>query len=126
MENKIEVVKSFCLGQKKLVNVLIYGKNIDSEKPSFSFDIKFSDGSVLSWDKCSENYGGFEYVSQEDAVDAALDFLVDHANFQQINEKDLRKASYDADLNGELDCFNDNPEDNIEEVPEDFRLDMKN
>ena len=121
---RIEVIKRFYLGKEKLVHITIYGKNIDSEDPSFSFEIKFSNGDFLSWETCSENRGGFEYDSQEDAVDAALDFLVDHASFHKINQKDLRKkAAYDADL---LNEFDENPEDNIEEIPEDFRLDMKN
>lgn len=120
---KIEVVKRFYLGKENLVHITIYGKNIDSEDPSFSFEIKFSNGDFLSWEMCSENHGGFEYDSQEDAVDAALDFLIDHASFHKINQKDLRKkAAYDADL---LNEFDENPEDNIEEIPEDFRLDMK-
>ena len=114
MNDKIEMVKSFCLGHENLVNVLIYGKNVDSEKASFSFNIKFTNGDIFAWDNCSENYGGFEYDSEEDAVDAALDFLIDHATFNKINQKDLRKAQYDADLN-ELN-------ENVEEIPEDFRV----
>ena len=116
MENVIEEVKTFCLGKENLVKVIIYGKNIKSSRPSYSFKLKFSDGNFLIWDDCSENCGGFEYASQEDAIDAALDFLVDHASFHKINKKDLKK---------EEDFYNENPENNMEEIPEDFRLDMK-
>ena len=122
-KDRIEITKRFYLGKDNLVHIIIYGKNVDSENPSFSFEIKFSDGNILSWKKCSENLGGFEYENQEDAVDAALDFLIDHASFNKINQKDLRrKTVYDADL---LNLMDENPEDNIEEIPEDFRLDMK-
>ena len=107
--DKIEIVKSFYLGQKNCINIIIYGKNIDKD-PSFTFKIKFPDGQSISWDSCLENCGGFEFETQEDAIDAALDFLVDHTSFKEIDEP----------INLE------NPEDNIEEVPEDFRLDMKN
>lgn len=122
-KDRIEVTKRFYLGKENLVHITIYGKNIDSENPSFSFEIRFSDGNILSWKNCSENCGGFEYENQEDAVDAALDFLIDYASFHKINQKDLkRKTAYDADL---LNLMDENPEDNVEEVPEDFRLDMK-
>lgn len=119
--NGVEVTKVFYLGTDNRISVMIYGKKIDNERSSFSFEIKFSDGDYLSWDNCSENCGGFEYETQEDAVDAALDFLIDHASFHKINQKDLRKkAAYDADLMN----LDENPEDNIEEVPEDFNLNM--
>ena len=107
--DKIEIVKSFYLGQKNCINIIIYGKKIDKD-PSFTFEVKFPNGRSISWDSCLENCGGFEFETQEDAIDAALDFLIDHASFEEIDEP----------MNLE------NPEDNIEEVPEDFRLDMKN
>ena len=123
-KDKIEIVKRFYLGKTNLIQISIYGKNIDSEEPSFSFEIKFFNGDYLSWKDCSENNGGFEYENQKDAINAALDFLVDHSCFHKIVQKDLRKkAAYDADL---LNDFDENPEDNVEEIPEDFRLDMKN
>lgn len=122
-KDKIELVKKLYLGKTNLVQISIFGKNIDSEEPSFSFEIKFYNDEYLSWKDCSENYGGFEYENQKDAINAALDFLIDHSTFHKIVSKDLRKSSaYDADL---LNLMDENPEDNVEEMPEDFRLDMK-
>ena len=122
-KDKIELVKKLYLGKTNLVQISIFGKNIDSEEPSFSFEIKYYNDEYLSWKDCSENYGGFEYENQKDAINAALDFLIDHSTFHKIVSKDLRKSSaYDADL---LNLMDENPEDNVEEMPEDFRLDMK-
>lgn len=107
----MEVVKSFCLGQDKFVNVLIYEKKNETKKPSYLFDIKFSNGNILIIGDCSKRYNEVEYATQEDAVDAALDFLIDHANFHTIDKKDLNAETPEN-------------ESNVEEVPEDFRLNM--
>ena len=121
MNENVEEVKNITLGQINFTTIKIYGKNIDSEDPSFSFDVVFPDG-----EKYSENDGGFEYETEEDAFNAALDFLVDHASFHQTNQKEMnRRAKFNADLNGNFEIYDENPEDNVEEVPEDFRLDMK-
>lgn len=112
----IEVIETVPMGD---INMNLLGINIDSESPSFSFEIISFDGTKYS--DIVER--GFEYETQEDAFDAAMDFLIDNPSICEIEQKELkmRKAKYFADLIGML----DNPEDNIEEVPEDFRLDMK-
>lgn len=118
---KIEEVKNIVLGKTNLTKIKIYGKNLDSEEPSFLFKIEFPTG-----EKYISDSEGFEYETQEDAIDDALDFIVDNASFYEVNKKEMNKRiRFNEDLRGELEYYNENPEDNIEEIPEDFRLDMK-
>ncbi len=119
-ETKIEVVRSFYLGKENPILISILGKNINSDNPSYSFKIRFFDGTN------SKTSGDFRYDTKEDAIDGSLDFLADHVTFPKVDSKGLkkpfRKFWYEADLNGELDH---NPEGNEEEIPEDFRLNLK-
>lgn len=77
----------------------------------YSFQILFPGKEPINWHECEENQGGFLYDSEKGVFIAALDYIINHASFEKIYEQDF--------LNFE------NPEDNIEEVPEDFQLNMK-
>ena len=110
---KFQIAKTMLFGNidKHQVVVKILIDDFDKEDPSFSFQIRFPENKIVNWFDCQENCGGFEYDSEEDAIDAAMDYIIDHASFSVSDEETLIEL--------------ENPEDNIEEVPEDFRLNMK-
>ena len=103
-----------------VIEIKTLSKNLDDENPSFTFRIDHPLKSV-EWDTCEENCGGFEYVSEEDAFDGAVDYFINHfVPFLYIEEdpEQIRQSLYnDFDIRY---YYDENPENNIEEEPEDF------
>ena len=108
-EDKYKIISTHVFGtlKDKKVGINILKNNFGK----YSFQIIYPNDVVINWHNCSNNRGEFLYDSEKGVFIAAMDYIINHATFEKIYDEDF--------LNFE------NPEDNIEEIPEDFQLNMK-